>query len=214
MLVNVISRNALLLGLFAAATTAGIAGTYLGTKDIIAEQKRKAEQAALVEIVPLSRHNNSMLDSQLPVSDKEFLQLAGEKSIYVAKQDDKVVSFIIPAVAPEGYTDKIELIVGINTDGSIAGVRILSHRETPGLGDKVELEKSNWVLNFNGKSLNKPEASGWKVKKDKGEFDQFTGATITPRAVTKAVYQTLLFFQANKDELIQKAQTMTAKKEA
>lgn len=209
MLRDVISRNALLLGLFAAAATAGIAGTYLGTKDIIAEQKRKAEQAALVEIVPLSRHNNSMLDDTITVDDKKYLQLTHSKSIYVAKQDGEVVSFIIPAVAPEGYTTSMDLIVGVNLDGSIAGVRVLNHKETPGLGDKVELSKSDWVLSFNGKSLSNPEPSGWAVKKDKGEFDQFTGATITPRAITKAVYQTLLYFQANKASLIAQAQQST-----
>lgn len=200
-----ISRNSLLLALFAIVTTGGIAGTYLGTKERIAEQQRQAEEQALVEIFPRSSHDNSMLDDAIPVSDTKYLKLDDEKNIYVAKQGGEPVGFIIPAVAPEGYTDKLFLIVGINVDGTIAGVRVLKHRETPGLGDNVDLAKSNWVLGFNGKSLTNPTPENWKVKKDKGYFDQFTGATITPRAVTKAVFNTLNFFQAHRRELINPA---------
>lgn len=209
MIREVITRNSVLLGIFAAVTTAGIASTYLGTKEAITEQKRQAEQAALVEIIPLSRHNNAMLDTTIKVSDTEYLALEDEKKIFVAKQDNKVVGFIIPAIAPEGYTTKIELIVGINVDSSIAGVRVLSHKETPGLGDKVDLNKSDWVLGFNGKSLTNPTPDKWKVKKDKGEFDQFTGATVTPRAVTKAVFQTLNYFDQNKARLLKQAEELT-----
>lgn len=208
MIFKSISRNSLLLGVFAIATTGGIAATYLGTKHIIEEQKRAAEMEALLEIFPEHRHNNSLLDDAISVQDSEYLKLHDAKSLYIAKQDDKVVGFIIPAVAPEGYTDKLELIVGINRDGTIAGVRVLTHRETPGLGDKVDLKKSPWVLGFNGKSLLNPDVSRWKVKKDKGAFDQFTGATITPRAVTKAVLATLQYYDAHKDELMQKAQQL------
>lgn len=197
-----ISRNSILLALFAVVTTGGIAGTYLGTKQRIAEQQRKAEEQALVEIFPKSVHDNSMLDDVIATQDHKYLKLDSEKHIYVAKQGDTPVGFIIPAIAPEGYTDKLHLIVGVNVDGSIAGVRVLKHRETPGLGDKVDLAKSAWVLGFNGKSLSDPTPENWKVKKDKGYFDQFTGATITPRAVTKAVFNTLNFFQLHKRELM------------
>jgi electron transport complex protein RnfG len=205
MIAKVITRNSILLGIFAAATTAGIASTYLGTKDIITAQKRAAEEEALLEIFPDSRHDNSMLDSTIDVSDSTYLKLKETKSIFVATQGDKTVGFIIPAIAPEGYTTQLELIVGVNVDGSIAGVRVLSHRETPGLGDKVDLSKSDWVLGFNDKSLSNPAPARWKVKKDKGHFDQFTGATITPRAVTKAVFDTLNYFENNKKHLLDEA---------
>ena len=95
----------------------------------------------------------------------------------------------------------IKVITGVNVDGTVAGVRILAHNETPGLGDKVDLKKSDWVLGFNGKSLQNPKPEQWKVKKDRGVFDQFTGATITPRAVTQAVYNSLEYYQANKKAL-------------
>jgi electron transport complex protein RnfG len=111
------------------------------------------------------------------------------------------VAAIIPVTAPDGYSGDIELIVGVNADGSIAGVRVLSHKETPGLGDKVDLRKSDWILGFNGRSLNNPELAGWAVRKDKGVFDQFTGATITPRAVVAATLRALQFADAHSKTL-------------
>ncbi len=198
-----ISKNSLVLGLFAIVTTAAIAATYLGTRDAIAAQERAAQAKALLQIVPRSRHDNSMLDDVLPVADKKLLSLPHPEQIHIARQQGKVVAVIIPAVAPDGYGGAIKLITGINADGSIAGVRVVSHNETPGLGDKVDLKKSDWVLDFNGKSLVNPLPERWKVKKDRGEFDQFTGATITPRAVTKAVYQTLEYFAEHKKTLLQ-----------
>jgi electron transport complex protein RnfG len=203
MLGRAISKNSLVLGLFAVITTAAIAATYLGTRDLIAEQERAAQAKALLEIVPASRHDNSMLDDVVPVADKALLSLPQANQIHVAMQNGQAVAFIIPAVAPDGYGGALKLVTGVNADGSIAGVRVLSHNETPGLGDKVDLKKSKWVLGFDGKSLQNPSPERWKVKKDRGEFDQFTGATITPRAVTKAVYQSLLYFEANKKALMQ-----------
>lgn len=202
MLRTSMTKNSLLLGLFALITTLLIASTHLSTKDKIAEAQRRAEQKALLELVPLSRHNNSMLDETLEVgSEALLLHLKNKKKIYVARQNGRPIAAILPAIAPDGYSGAIEIIVGINLDGSIAGVRTLSHKETPGLGDKIDVNKSDWVLSFNGKSLNNPKPSLWAVKKDKGAFDQFTGATITPRAVTKSVYQSLLYFDQNKERI-------------
>ena len=208
MIKKAISRNSLLLGLFALVTTAGIAGTYLATKDAIYAQKRAVEQEALLEIFPRSGHDNSLLDDAFSTEDKTYLQLTKPRQIYIAKKSGMVVGFIFPVSAPDAYTAAIELIVGINIDGSVAGVRILAHRETPGLGDKVELKKSGWVLGFNGRSLFNPKQSLWKVKKDKGIFDQFTGATITPRAVTKAVFNALQYFEKNKAQLLESARQL------
>lgn len=202
MLGQSITRNSLLLGLFAVCTTALIAGTFLLTKERIAEQKRLAEEKALLEIVPRSRHDNSMLDDTIDVGNTSAeLGLAENKKIYVARKAGETVAVIIPAVAPDGYTGDIELIVGVNRDGSVAGVRALSHRETPGLGDKVDIKKSDWVRGFEGRSLDNPTLEGWAVKKDKGEFDQFTGATITPRAVVAATLRVLQFAEANRSRL-------------
>ena len=97
---------------------------------------------------------------------------------------------------------RIELLVGIDRNGVLAGVRAITHKETPGLGDKINTNVSDWIFGFAGKSLNNPDASGWKVKKDGGEFDQFTGASVTPRAVVAAVYRALQYFQENRHLLL------------
>lgn len=202
MLGESISRNSILLGIFAIASTAIIAGTYLGTQDAVRENIRLAEERALIAIVPKNRHNNSMLDDTLTLSDSELLGLRGEKRLYIARQDNAAVAVIIPATARDGYTGDIDLIVGVNVDGTLAGVRVLAHRETPGLGDAVDKKKSDWVDGFIGRSLVNPTLNLWKVKRDKGVFDQFTGATITPRAVTKAVLQTLQYFDQHQHEIL------------
>jgi len=126
------------------------------------------------------------------------LGLTEPANLNLAKQDGHWVATVIPARAPDGYSGAIKLIVGVNVDGSIAGVRVLAHNETPALGDKVDTRKSDWVLSFDGKSIGKPPLESWAVKKDGGEFDQFTGATITPRAVVKKVRDVLEYYQANK----------------
>ena len=124
--------------------------------------------------------------------------------------EGEIIAVVIPATAPDGYTDAIDLIVGVNADGSIAGVRALAHKETPGLGDKVDIKKSDWILGFEGRSLDNPDLAGWAVKKDKGVFDQFTGATITPRAVVAATLRTLQYAEANRDRLFTGDEQATA----
>lgn len=197
MLATSISKNSLLLGAFALVTAGILAGTQQGTKERIAVEERKAAQKALLEIVPLERHTNDILMDTVAVPHEhwETLGLKSGGEVNIARDQGMPVAAIIPAVAPDGYSGDIRLIVGVNIDGTLAGVRILSHTETPGLGDKVDLKKSDWVLGFNGRSLANPAIDDWKVKKDGGEFDQFTGATITPRAVVKRVKNTLMFFQ-------------------
>ena len=198
-----ISRNSILLGLFAVLTTTIIAGTYLGTRERIAEEQRKAAEKALLEIVPLHRHNNAMLDDTVAVgAEASTLGLRKNSDIYIARQDGVPVALILPAIARDGYSGDIQLIIGINIDGSVAGVRALAHRETPGLGDKVDLKKSPWILGFNDRSLGDPLPEKWGVKKDQGVFDQFTGATITPRAVTAAVKRALEYYAEHRQELL------------
>lgn len=211
MLGQPITRNSALLAIFAVCTTLLIAGTYLSTRDKIAVEKRRAEEKALLQIVPRERHDNSMLDETIPVGPQAVgLELTEDKRIYIARKQGKIIAAVIPATAPDGYTDAIDLIVGVNSDGSIAGVRALAHKETPGLGDKVDIKKSDWVLGFNGRSLGNPGLAGWAVKKDKGVFDQFTGATITPRAVVAATLRVLQFAQENRASLFGESETNPA----
>lgn len=206
MLGQSITRNSVLLALFAVCTTVLISGTYLLTRDRIALEKRHAEERALLEIVPRDRHDNSMLDDVIPVGPAAAgLKLAEDKRIYLARQNGEVVTAIVPVTAPDGYTGAIDLVVGVNRDGSIAGVRVLSHRETPGLGDKIDLKKTEWILGFDGRSLGNPEPARWAVRKDKGDFDQFTGATITPRAVVAATLRGLQYADANRQRLFEGA---------
>jgi len=205
-----IRKNSLLLGAFALVTTALLAFTAEFTKERIAKAERAAQQKALFEIVPRTRHNNDLLSDtiQVPESAWAGLGLKSGGDIYVARHTDETIAVIIPATAPDGYSGDIRMIVGINADGSIAGVRIVDHKETPGLGDKIDLKKNPWILGFNGKFLNSPEGSPkttqWKVKKDGGDFDQFAGATITPRAVVNQMRRVLEFVDAHRDELFKK----------
>lgn len=220
MLGKSIQKHSLILAVFAIVITTATALTHRNTKDIIAEQKRAAQARALIEIIPSERHDNAILDDTLPVYDPVFLNLRKPGKIHIARFKGAPVAAILPAVAPDGYSGEIHLIVGINVDGTVAGVRILAHRETPGLGDKVDTKKSDWVLGFNNRSLENPKPNKWKVKRDKGIFDQFTGATITPRAITKSVYQALLYFKENQDTIFAQpvlqpmSKTMTKKDEA
>ena len=208
MLKQSISRNGILLAAFALATTFVIAGTYLGTKTQIQQNIRDAQQKALIEIVPKNRHNNSMLDDSKAVADAAQLGLRETKHLFVARQNGLAVAAILPVTARDGYTGDIDLIVGINTDGSVAGVRVLSHRETPGLGDAIDLKKSDWVLSFKGKDL---DNSNWNVKKEGGDFDQFTGATVTPRAVIHAVKRALEYYRQHQAQILAKHDTVGTK---
>ena len=198
-----ILRNSVILGLFAVATVGMIAVTQQGTAERISEAQRRVQLSALNEIVPHDQHDNDLLTDSFTVQDRQYLSLSAPAEAYRARQGDRVSAVILPVVAPDGYSGRIDLLVGIRAEGSIAGVRSVSHRETPGLGDKIDAGKSQWILSFNGKSLSMPIPDQWAVKKDGGQFDQFTGATITPRAVVKAVYQALNYFDEHRAALLQ-----------
>jgi electron transport complex protein RnfG len=193
-------KNSLVLGLFAIATVGLVALLQLATAERIATAERESQVRALSEILPRSSYDNNLLDNSIELQDP----LLGNKSpqaAYIALKDGKPSAIILRATAPDGYSGAIQLLIGIQADGRLAGVRVLNHRETPGLGDKIELAKSAWIRSFNGKSLSDPDADGWAVKRDRGEFDQFAGATITPRAVVKAVHKALQYFDAHKQQL-------------
>ena len=206
MLGSSITKNSLLLSAFAIATAAVLAITAEFTKEHIAKSERDAQLKALFEIVPRTLHDNDMLNDTIKVPADAWagLGLKSGGEIYVARHTDETIAVIIPATAPDGYSGELRMIVGINADGTIAGVRILDHHETPGLGDKIDLKKSSWVLDFNGKSAQNPTLNHWKVKRDGGDFDQFSGATITPRAVVNQVRRVLEFVDAHRDELFTK----------
>jgi Na+-translocating ferredoxin:NAD+ oxidoreductase subunit G len=198
-----ISKNSLLLGTFALVTTTLLAITADFTKDRIAKAEREAQQKALFDIVPRATHDNDMLVDTLKVPQDAWqsLGLKNGGDIHLARKANETIAVIIPAIAPDGYSGDISMIVGVNVDGSIAGVRIINHHETPGLGDLIELKKTSWILSFNGKSINIPITTQWNVKKDGGDFDQFAGATITPRAVVQQIHRVLAFVESHREAL-------------
>ena len=199
-------KNALVLGLFAVATVGTVAAIQQGTAERIAAAEREARVQALAQILPAGSYDNHLLDSSRLVQD----ELLGNKSptpAYLATLGGQPSAVILQVTAPDGYSGSIRLLVGVQVDGRLAGVRTLQHRETPGLGDKIELAKSQWVRSFDGTSLSDPDEAGWAVKKDGGQFDQFAGATITPRAVVKAVHKALQYFDKHKAELLAPVET-------
>lgn len=210
MLGQSISKNSFILAAFAVITAGALALTNLGTQDRIAAAERAAQQRALFEIIPLQEHDNDLLNDTIPVPDSAWESLGTNASskIYRARHNGQISALIVPATAPDGYSGDISMIVGVNRDGNIAGVRVLLHKETPGLGDKIELKKHQWILSFNGKSLTVPVIEEWKVKKDGGVFDQFAGATITPRAVVGQVKRVLEFVGANQQTLFNDSQSI------
>lgn len=194
-------KNALVLGLFAIGTVGSVALLQQGTAERIAKAEREAQVRALAEILPAGSYDNHLLDNRIELNAPE-LGHRSPQSAYLALKGGQPSALILPVTAPDGYSGAIHLLVGIFADGRLAGVRVLGHKETPGLGDKIELTKSDWVRSFEGKSLSDPGEDGWAVKKDRGEFDQFAGATITPRAVVKAVHGTLRYFDKHRAQLL------------
>ncbi len=195
--------SGLILGFFAVIGTALVGITHHSTAEKIADNERLALLRKLNQILPKDKYDNDLLHTTITIDADNRLGQDKPSKIYIARQQGEVSAMIFPVIAPKGYSGKIKMLVGINIDGTLAGIRVVSHKETPGLGDAMEVEKSNWVFGFNGKSLHHPEEKNWKVKRDGGVFDQFTGATITPRAVVQAVHLSLIYFDRHKQELLQ-----------
>lgn len=195
---NSMRRNALVLAIFASVTTALIAGVYQLTADNIAHSQQQHLLTLLNQLVPSQQYNNALLGDTVLIDNTDYLHLDKPELAYRARLNQDAVAVIFPVIAPNGYSGKIKLLVAINPQGELLGVRVVSHKETAGLGDAIEKHKSDWIDSFNHRSLiNTPERA-WQVKRDGGEFDQLTGATITPRAVVKAVHNSLLYYQQHK----------------
>ena len=187
------------LWLFAVVGTTLVAFTEYSTGSAIADNERRLLLRNLYALLPREKLDNDIATDTRRLPPSALLGTDTETPVYRARQAGEPVAVVFNSIAPNGYSGRIHLLVGVYVDGSLAGVRVVKHAETPGLGDAVELRKSPWIKSFDGKSLDDPQASGWAVKRDGGDFDQFTGATITPRAVVKAVHNTLLYYQQNAD---------------
>ncbi|MFQ6371011.1 electron transport complex subunit RsxG [Shewanella sp. YIC-542] len=199
---NTMLKNGLLLGLFALICTLLVAAVNGLTQDTIAEQQRLQLMKVLHQIIPDALHDNELAQTciQLQAAD---LGTAAPLPAYVALKNQRPVALAMEVIAPDGYNGAIKLIVGVRNDGTVLGVQTLSHQETPGLGDKIDGRKSDWVNRFSGKFFNPEDDKSWFVKKDGGEIDQFTGATITPRAYSKALRTALHYFMAHQAEIYQ-----------
>ncbi len=191
---------AFLLGSFAVAGTSLVAFTYRQTQPRILANERQALLDKLQALVPAASVDNDMLEDNLVVQDPDLLG-ADRTTVYRGRRLGKPVAAVFTSVVPGGYSGPIKLLVAVRHDGSLGGVRVVSHKETPGLGDKIEEERSDWIYSFDGKSLQDPQPRYWGVKRDGGVFDQFTGATITPRAIVRAVKNTLLYVAQQGDGL-------------
>lgn len=191
--------SGIFLWLFAVVSTGLVALTEFTAQDKISVNERAVLLRNLHALLPAEQLDNDMVTDTLEVPAADLLGTTEASLVYRARLGGEPVAAIFNSIAPNGYSGRIHLLVGIYVDGSIAGVRVVRHAETPGLGDAVEIRKSNWITGFEGKSLEDPQAGGWRVRRDGGQFDQFTGATITPRAVVAAVHSTLLYYRQNAD---------------
>lgn len=196
-----ISKNAAILGVAAVACVAVVAGVNQLTAGEIAKQALEQKISSLQQVLPAGTDTSSLLSSCRLVKNSEVFG-ANQVPVYSTQVDGKPV-YVVETVAPDGYSGNIYLLVAVGADGTVFGVRTLAHKETPGLGDKIELAKNDWILSFTGKSVHNDQDTHFAVRKDGGEFDQFAGATITPRAVVKAVKKAALFFQQQPQILLE-----------
>jgi electron transport complex protein RnfG len=172
------------------------------TRERIDAIARERTLATFREVLQGKAFDNDLLADTLTVTDAELLGTTQPVTVYRARRGGETVAIVLAPVAPGGYSGPIRLLVGIAPDGSLLGVRVSQHRETPGLGDGIEARRSSWIQQFTGRSLGDPPPERWRVRKDGGDFDQFTGATVTPRAIVGAVANVLVYFERHRAELL------------
>ncbi|UJF18710.1 electron transport complex subunit RsxG [Vibrio sp. SS-MA-C1-2] len=194
-------KNGIILAIFALLATALVAVTNAVTKDTIAKQQELQLLRTLNQIIPSTSYDNDLYASCTLVTAPEALGTTNAMPVYLATKEGKPVGAAIETIAPDGYSGAIHSIIAVDYNGVVTGVRVLEQHETPGLGDKISIRVTNWVDDFLGKSVTPENESRWAVRKDGGDFDQFTGATITPRAVVKSVKRTVTYYNQNRDQL-------------
>ncbi len=200
----------LALLVFAVAGAALLSGTYLLTRPTIEKSEQAEKLAFVAQTLPAGSFDNDLIGDALPLPADPLLGLKRPGQAYPARLRGETRAVVLEAAAPDGYSGEIRLLVGILADGRLAGVRVTAHKETPGLGDYIELARSAWIRQFDGRSLDDPPAEQWGVRKDGGRFDYRAGATVTPRAVVKAVRRALEYFAAHRAELLAVAPTPPA----
>lgn len=194
-------RSGLLLALVAAGGVALLAGVNQLTHERIAEQEARVVRERLAQVLPPGAYDNDPREDVVSVPPPNVAGHPGALRVFRARRGGEPVAVVMEVATTQGYNGEIRMLVGIWYDGTVSGVRVTRHRETPGLGDPIEVRRSDWIDGFRDRSLGDPPAEGWAVRKDGGVFDEFTGATITPRAVVVAVRAALAYFSANRDGL-------------
>lgn len=194
-------QTAVNLVFFSVIATAILASTYFLTRDEIKKSVEAEKLKLITQIAPPDLFDNDIMRDTLTIPASELLGTADSTTAYRARLQGQPSAVILEAIAPDGYSGKIFLILAVRANGELAGVRVVAHKETPGLGDYIELPKGQWIKGFDGKSRETYTDADWKVKKDGGKFEYMAGATITPRAVVKAVNKALIYFGENRDKL-------------
>jgi len=190
-------KSGITLAVIAAVCTALVAVTYQLTHGRIAANEQAWLEQSLQPALSGLFFDSGVSESKITIPAPHELPGSDDAVIYRVFSGDSPVAALFVVSARNGYAGAIRLLVGIDIDGAITGVHVLAHRETPGLGDQIESTKSDWAMQFSGRALGDPDASGWKIKRDGGEFDQLTGASVTPRAIIKAIKETMIYFDAN-----------------
>jgi electron transport complex protein RnfG len=194
-------KTGVTLGLIAAVCTALVAATYQSTKERIAANEKALLEQSLQPALAGVFFDGGVSESRLVMVPPHDLPGNDAAVIYRVFANEQPVAALFAVTARDGFSGPIRVLLGVDFDGAVTGVRILAHRETPGLGDKIESTRSDWVFQFDGRSMVDPLVAGWALKGDGGEFDQLTGASVTPRAVIKAIRDTLLYFDAHRDDI-------------
>lgn len=201
-MLNAMKKNSGVLAIFALLATGLVSVTHLLTKDKIIEQQQKELLKVLNQVIPAQSHDNELYKSCTVITNEQYLGTSSPMPAYIATKAAQPTGVAIEAIAPDGYNGAIKIVVGLDMKGGVTGVRVLSHQETPGLGDKIDTRVTDWIDSFTGKKLQGEKDPAWAVRKDGGNFDQFTGATITPRAIVKAVKNVSLYFERHQQELL------------
>jgi electron transport complex protein RnfG len=198
-------RTAVNLLFFSVIGTFVLASTHLLTEETIKQTEEGEKLKLISQLLPAELYDNDIIQDTQEIAADPLLGTLGTTIVHRARLHGEPSAVVLEAIAPDGYSGKISIILAIRANGEVTGVRVVNHHETPGLGDYIELAKSAWIKNFDGKShANRPEPD-WKVKKDGGQFDYMAGATITPRAVIKATHKALKYFESHKDQLFASA---------
>lgn len=205
-------RTAATLFVFVIIFTGLLSGAYLWTKPAIEASAAQEKMKLVDEVLPRTAYDNALLEDTISLPAIAELGLSEATVLYRARKGRQPVALIFETVAPDGYAGKIRLIIAIRAKGEVAGVRVTQHKETPGLGDYIEVKKDKnkarpWITQFNEMSLAEVADKEWKVRKDGGRLDYYAGATVTPRAVSKAVFKAVKWAEANRDRLFAEGAT-------